>query len=419
MSVCQHDGSDSMDTAHELAQHPKTGPPDSGPGGAVALRAEPDGLKQTAGAIRVAAGKGSKDSRNDDGRNRRGSSDLADTLGELAMSNVEQENNLPLGLDVGTSRIVVARSMDRTHQSQYESQLNAFITMPYSKLAESLLQREGVFHEVSGGELVVTGNDAQKFAEVFHVETRRPMLGGVLNPQEPHSLAVLRSIIARVVGKAGVAGRKIFFSIPAPCLGGDPAIAYHEASIQQILKQLGYDAQPIQEGLAVVFGEMSSSNYTGIGISCGSGLCNVCLAVLSVPVINFAIPKAGDFIDAQAAAVTGELATRMRVQKELNFAVNGLSADRVQNALTVYYDDVIQTLANTLRSTISSTQRLPKLDQSVPIVLSGGTTIPKGFLKRFTTALRAEDFPIKISEIRVAEDPLNSTARGALMAALC
>jgi hypothetical protein len=34
-------------------------------------------------------------------------------------------------------------------------------------------------------------------------------------------------------------------------------------------------------------------------------------------------------------------------------------------------------------------------------------------------ALRAEDFPIKISEIRVAEDPLNSTARGALMAALC
>jgi hypothetical protein len=64
---------------------------------------------------------------------------------------------------------------------------------------------------------------------------------------------------------------------------------------------------------------MAASNYTGIGISCGSGLCNVCLAVLSVPVINFAVPKAGDFIDVQAAAVTGELATRMRVQKELNF----------------------------------------------------------------------------------------------------
>jgi hypothetical protein len=245
------------------------------------------------------------------------------------------------------------------------------------------------------------------------------MLRGVLNPHEPHSLPVMRSIISRLVGKAGDAGRKVFFSIPAPCLEGDPSIAYHEASIHQILKQLGFDAQPIQEGLAVVFGEMSASNYTGIGISCGSGLCNVCLAVLSVPVINFAIPKAGDFIDMQAAAVTGELSTRMRVQKELNFVVNGLSGDRMQNALAVYYDDVIQTLANTLRSTISSTQRLPKLDQSVPIVLSGGTTIPKGFLKRFTAALQVENFPIRISEIRVAADPLNSTARGALMAALC
>ena len=335
------------------------------------------------------------------------------------MSNGDQESNVPLGLDVGTSRIVVARGADKAHPAQYESELNAFITMPYSKLAESLLEREGVFHEVFGGELVVTGNDAQKFAEVFHVEARRPMLRGVLNPQEPHSLAVMRGIIGRLVGKNSVAGRKVFFSIPAPCSEGDPAIAYHEASIRQILKQLGFDSQAIQEGLAVVFGEMSSSNYTGIGISCGSGLCNVCLAVLSVPVISFAIAKAGDYIDTQAASVTGELATRMRVLKESNFVVNGLSGDRVQNALEVYYDDVIQTLANTLRSTISSTQRLPKLDQSVPIVLSGGTAIPKGFLKRFTLALRSEDFPIKISEIRVSENPLNSTARGALMAALC
>jgi len=91
----------------------------------------------------------------------------------------------------------------------------------------------------------------------------------------------------------------------------------------------------------------------------------------------------------------------------------------VLNALTVYYDDVIHSLATTLRSTLSSTQRLPKLDQSVPIVLSGGTAIPKGFLERFNAALHVEDFPIRISEVRVANDPLNSTARGALMAALC
>jgi hypothetical protein len=333
------------------------------------------------------------------------------------INNTELDNTTPMGLDVGTSRIVVARSVEKKYE--YESQLNAFITLPYSRLAESLLSRENVFHEVEGDEIVVSGDDAQRFAEVFHVETRRPMLRGVLNPQEPHSLAVIRRIITRLVGRAGSDGRKIVFSIPAPSHAGDESIAYHTASLKQILSDLGYDARPIDEGLSVVFGEMGSSNYTGIGISCGSGLCNVCLAVLSVPVINFSVNKAGDFIDNQSAAVTGELATRLRVQKEHNFRINGLAGDRIQNALTVYYDEVIHTLATTLRSTISSTQRLPKLDQSVPVVLSGGTAMPKGFLERFTAALHAEDFPVRISQVRISDDPLNSTARGALMAALC
>lgn len=333
------------------------------------------------------------------------------------MNNAESVYNQPIGLDVGTSRIVVARKTEKKYE--YEAQLNAFITLPYSKLAESLLARENVFHEVQGSDLVVAGNDAQKFAEVFHVETRRPMLNGVLNPREPHSLSVVRRIIAKLAGKAATENQKIFFSVPAPGISGDAGIAYHEASIRQILGELGYQATPIEEGLAVVFGELGGANFTGIGISCGSGLSNVCLAVLSVPVLSFSIPKAGDFIDSQASLVTGELATRLRVQKEQSFGLNGLNGDRVQNALNVYYDEMIAHLAESLRAQISSTQKLPKLEQSVPLVLSGGTVMPKGFLGRFMQALRADEFPIRLSDVRMSADPLNSTARGALMAALC
>ena len=117
------------------------------------------------------------------------------------MNNAEQEYTQPLGLDIGTSRIVVARNADKKYQ--YESQLNAFLTIPYSKLAESLLQRENVFHEVQGQDIVVAGDDAQKFAEVFHVETRRPMANGVLNPHEPHSLAVIRQNRRQTAGTGG------------------------------------------------------------------------------------------------------------------------------------------------------------------------------------------------------------------------
>ena len=333
------------------------------------------------------------------------------------MNQSEPEYTQAVGLDVGTSRIVVARAGEKKYR--YDSQLNAFITLPYSKLAETLLEREGVFYQTQGVDLVVAGNDAQRFAEVFHVETRRPMLNGVLNPNEPHALSVVQRIVSKLVGRAASEGQRIFFSVPAPIANRDDGLSYHEASVRQILADLGYDATPIAEGLAVVFGELAGANFTGIGISCGSGLCNVCLAVLSVPVISFSVPKAGDFIDANAAQVTGELATRLRVQKEQSFRLNGLSGDRVQNALNVYYNQMIEHLVESLRNVISSTQRLPKLDKSVPLVLSGGTVMPAGFLPRFEAALRAKDFPLRLSDVRMSADPLNSTARGALMAALC
>lgn len=333
------------------------------------------------------------------------------------MTKSEQDYTQALGLDIGTSRIVVARNAERKYQ--YEAELNAFVTLPHTRLAESLLQRENVFHEVQGSEMVVAGNDAQKFAEVFHAETRRPMRQGVLNPNEAHSLAVVRRIITKLVGKAAVEGQKVFFSVPSPGPDGEGGIAYHSASIRQVLTELGYEATPIEEGLAVVFGELGACNYTGIGISCGSGLCNVCLAVLSVPVISFSIPKAGDYIDAKAAEVTGEIATRLRVQKEESFQLNGMNGDRVQNALMVYYEEMLANLVDALRTHISATQRLPKLDQAIPLVLSGGTALPRGFLELFGKALRSSDFPVRLSEVRMSADALNSTARGALMAALC
>ena len=291
------------------------------------------------------------------------------------MRNSEAATSQPVGLDIGTSRIVVARNSGA--RSTYEAQLNAFITLPYSKLTESLMVQENVFHEVQGSEFVVAGNDAQKFAEVFHVETRRPMLNGVLNPREPHGLQVVRRIVARLVGPAETPGQKICFSVPAPVDGDAAGVAYHEAMCRNMLIGLGYQPAPIEEGLAVVFGELGSSNYTGIGISCGSGLCNVCLAVLSLPVVSFSVAKAGDFIDARAAAATGERATRLRVAKESIFALNGLAGDRIQNALTVFYEDMIGGLVECLRARFSSASRLPKLDQSIPMVLSGGTAMPK------------------------------------------
>ena len=91
-------------------------------------------------------------------------------------------------------------------------------------------------------------------------------------------------------------------SVPAPALGAEDSMTYHEAAVGQLLGESGYDARSINEGLAVVYAELDSSNFTGIGISFGGGLSNVCLAYLAAPLFSFSVPKGGDFIDASVAS---------------------------------------------------------------------------------------------------------------------
>ena len=73
------------------------------------------------------------------------------------MSRTETTHASAIGLDVGTSRIVTARHAN--HEVKYDVQLNAFVTVPYSKMTEKVLKTERVPHHVDGNEILVHGNE--------------------------------------------------------------------------------------------------------------------------------------------------------------------------------------------------------------------------------------------------------------------
>jgi cell division ATPase FtsA len=174
----------------------------------------------------------------------------------------------------------------------------------------------------------------------------------------------------------------------------------------------------INEGLAVIFAELEQHNFTGIGISCGGGMCNATLAFLSIPSIMVSLPKAGDFIDRSVGDAVGEHATRVKVIKEEGFELSKQPKDKLEKALHIYYEDLVESLVDTLRKAISRAEKLPKTDHPLPIVLAGGTARPKGFKELFERTLRARPFPIEVAEVRVAADPFTATARGAYIAAM-
>jgi hypothetical protein len=51
------------------------------------------------------------------------------------------------------------------------------------------------------------------------------------------------------------------------------------------------------------------------------------------------------------------------------------------------------------------------------IIVSGGLTLAEGFVKKIEEVLSTINFPVRISEVRRAIDPLRAVAQGALLAA--
>jgi actin-like ATPase involved in cell morphogenesis len=331
---------------------------------------------------------------------------------------VQKNPSSPIGVDVGTSKLVVARKGPR--EVETAGSLNAFLPVPYSRFTEATLGQNNIAYYRDGDELIVYGTAAERFANMFNAEARRPMADGMVNPREKLAMAVLEAILQTIVPKAHVNGEILAFSVPAAEGPGNESreagLTYHKASLQQHFRSLGYEPRPINEGLAVVFSELEDQNFTGIGISCGGGMCNVTLAHLSVPSLMFALPKAGDYIDQAVGAVVNEHATRVKVLKEENLDLLRPPTDKLQHALHIYYEDLVQSLVDVLAQKLAKADK--RAERPLPIVLAGGTSKPRGFKELFERTLKAHPLPIPVAEVRVAREPLTATARGAMINAM-
>ena len=168
----------------------------------------------------------------------------------------------------------------------------------------------------------------------------------------------------------------------------------------------------------MIFSELEDSNFTGIGISCGGGMCNVTLAYLSIPSIMFSIAKGGRLHRHVRGRRGQRAATRVKVAKEEGLDLGRPPKDKIEKALHIYYEDLVETLVDSLRKSLSATEKLPRTDRPLPIVLSGGTAKPKGFKELFERVLKNKPLPVEIAGVRMAKDPLTATARGALIAAM-
>ena len=179
-------------------------------------------------------------------------------------------------------------------------------------------------------------------------------------------------------------------------------------------------AKPINEALAIVIAELADKNRTGIGISIGAGMVNLCYAMYSMPVVQFSRTDSGDWIDAEAAKATGETATYINKRKE-EIDLGSEHKDSIDRAIKYHYEILIENALKDISKGIKDAGSKANPGKPVDIVLAGGTASPKGFTAFFKEILArmvdSKKFPLEVGEVKLAPDHLYTVAKGCLLAA--
>ena len=326
----------------------------------------------------------------------------------------------PCGLDVGTMNLV-----------------SAFLENPNDKPSKSLTRRirnnylhldnpedfdvQRYSHVVIEGETYILGEDAFKLGNVFNKEVSRCMKAGLIAAGELEGMDVVSAMIQSLIGK-GDGTKKCVYSVPADPIDKTIDNKYHEQFFGRVLSHLGWIPHPMNEALAVAYSELENDDMTGIAISFGAGMSNICIAYQGVVVEQFSVAIGGDWIDTSSANMANVATNRITALKEkpefsiINPMHNKKDIRRRMEIIADYYKAMISQVGSHIQQRFGNvTAQFP---DEIPIVISGGTSMANGFVQAMEEILSEYEYPFDISEIRQAKDPMYAVARGCLIAAL-
>jgi hypothetical protein len=322
---------------------------------------------------------------------------------------------LGVGLDMGTMNIVAAR---RSIEGVVTKRIrDAFLDLPAEH--KRMLRLSNVNYVEKDEDIIIVGDAAYEMANVFGREVRRPLAAGLISAGEIDALEILGILVRHVLGEPKTKDEVCVFSVPAAPVD-DPSrdVVYHKGILERIVRECGYKAIASNEALAIIYAECGKDQFSGIGFSFGSGMTNVALAIRTIEGLSFSVGRGGDWIDAGAAKSVGATQARMCSVKEKGLNLMKPQG-REQEALVVYYKNLIEYAIDNVAREFEKIRSQFDMPFPIPIVVSGGTSKAEGFLDFFKEVFetKRKRFPIEISGIRAASEPLDAVARGLLVQA--
>ena len=346
---------------------------------------------------------------------------------EVTMSDksTKSSSKRAVGIDTGTGFISCAEHEDgnkkfrKVRDAFFKLNPSKFLEGSANQFGENMLKNAGAHYVKVDDQLYVLGDDAFKFANLFHQECLRPMSQGVLNPKHPVSNLMVGELVKAVAGPPKKKDDVLYYCVPAEPIDADFDVEYHKQILHNVFSDIGYtNINVMTEALAVVYSELAETQYTGIGMSFGAGMCNIVYSFMGMPVFAFSLSRGGDWIDSHAAKHTDETHNVVTAIKEkADFSLYD-STTGIQRAISIYYESLLSYVVEKFKELYEKTpkKQLPNVTMEMPIVIAGGTSLVMGFVERLRE-LTAEGFPVPVSEIRHAEEPLFAVSNGLYEAA--
>jgi hypothetical protein len=325
------------------------------------------------------------------------------------------------GLDCGTSYYIAATD------KSIKKQRNVFLTVDGdAKQVKRMLKRQNIPFVEKAGKVHIVGQHAFNYAQIFSTtELRRPMSSGLLNPQERDALPVLNAIVGELIGKAKK-NETCVYCIPAKPIDQTREVSYHEDVLKQIIDGYGYKVKVLEESVALAYEGLVDNNLTGIAISMGAGMCNICVMYQGMSSLSFSVARGGDWIDQNVANDCGCPVAKVTSVKESSnnldltkSAINDIYQEgseeyNIINAIRSYYGALVNYLLTNLTNQFNNAESVPNFPDSIPVVFGGGTALVKGFMEVVGEQFNQEEFPIQVKEFTLVEDAHTAVARGCL-----
>lgn len=335
-----------------------------------------------------------------------------------------------VGFDFGTSFLVSSEQKGTKVSSK--SLRDCYVALKKSDVSKELLKdfQEVLYFETED-RIIVLSDKAWKLSgsmgylsnkdisEENSTTLKTPMYKGFINPDDQDAYDILKKMAHSLVGEPVADNEVVYFSVPAaPLDDEDQDEIYHRSLLEDLFSSLGYDARYMNEAHAIAFSECQKEGFSGLCISWGHGMTNFCLTVDTVESLSFSVARGGSYIDKNAAkSLRANPVLMQSIKESVDFDLMS-PKNREERAIQAYYKELIRYALAVFKKEFARESSRIYLSLPIPLVISGGTSLPKGFIDLFKQCMgKLEDFPLKLSEIRHASDPLKAVSKGLLIKA--